>query len=301
MLFFAPTLYSIRVLLYPRWSTPSVSRSYGWHLWLFRALTIHLAYPDSVPKGGWEPEDVKLETAASREALEEGPTLCSFHRHLTSWWSSSHCSLHVNQMLALPPLHALCIPFYSANSWSTRNNHTICDYNTDPGDNVSFLRTRRCWSGTRLVRTPWTQARMGWLRRSSPKTRMEKRVGSRSQVIVTRQSIGTHSGTTEDVENFLQGFRVLMHLASFNRQCVVAFFIAGFTRFFFPLAFTGEEWISEIPPCEVNPCCLTLFDSPLIVQNKLANVTSAESSSIPTDLFSFPLLLYPRFLSKPAR
>ena len=25
-----------------------------------------------VPKGGWEPSDVKLEAAASREALEEG-------------------------------------------------------------------------------------------------------------------------------------------------------------------------------------------------------------------------------------
>lgn len=35
--------------------------------------------PDSwvLPKGGWEPSDVQLEAAASREALEEGPTLCS--------------------------------------------------------------------------------------------------------------------------------------------------------------------------------------------------------------------------------
>lgn len=31
-----------------------------------------------VPKGGWEPSDVQLEAAASREALEEGPTLSSF-------------------------------------------------------------------------------------------------------------------------------------------------------------------------------------------------------------------------------
>ncbi|KAG6919180.1 hypothetical protein DXG01_008478 [Tephrocybe rancida] len=32
--------------------------------------------PDSwvLPKGGWEPSDVQLEAAASREALEEGPT-----------------------------------------------------------------------------------------------------------------------------------------------------------------------------------------------------------------------------------
>ena len=34
----------------------------------------------TVPKGGWEPSDRVLEAAASREALEEGPTLCSsFH------------------------------------------------------------------------------------------------------------------------------------------------------------------------------------------------------------------------------
>jgi hypothetical protein len=30
-----------------------------------------------VPKGGWEPSDVQLEAAASREALEEGPTRSS--------------------------------------------------------------------------------------------------------------------------------------------------------------------------------------------------------------------------------
>ena len=34
----------------------------------------------TVPKGGWEPSDIVLEAAASIEALEEGPTLCSsFH------------------------------------------------------------------------------------------------------------------------------------------------------------------------------------------------------------------------------
>ena len=31
--------------------------------------------PHPVPKGGWEPSDVELEAAASREALEEGPNL----------------------------------------------------------------------------------------------------------------------------------------------------------------------------------------------------------------------------------
>ena len=31
-----------------------------------------------MPKGGWEPSDVELEAAASREALEEGPNLYSF-------------------------------------------------------------------------------------------------------------------------------------------------------------------------------------------------------------------------------
>ena len=37
-----------------------------------------------VPKGGWEPSDVQLEDAASREALEEGLTLYSFYRlHVT--------------------------------------------------------------------------------------------------------------------------------------------------------------------------------------------------------------------------
>lgn len=37
-----------------------------------------------VPKGGWEPSDVQLEAAASREALEEGPPRCSSLRHLIS-------------------------------------------------------------------------------------------------------------------------------------------------------------------------------------------------------------------------
>lgn len=37
-----------------------------------------------VPKGGWEPSDRALEAAASREALEEGPTLCSSFRLRTS-------------------------------------------------------------------------------------------------------------------------------------------------------------------------------------------------------------------------
>jgi hypothetical protein len=37
-----------------------------------------------VPKGGWEPSDVQLEAAASREALEEGPPRCSSVRHLIS-------------------------------------------------------------------------------------------------------------------------------------------------------------------------------------------------------------------------
>jgi hypothetical protein len=36
-----------------------------------------------VPKGGWEPSDVQLEAAASREALEEGPT-CSSLRVIIS-------------------------------------------------------------------------------------------------------------------------------------------------------------------------------------------------------------------------
>ena len=38
----------------------------------------------AVPKGGWEPSDRVLEAAASREALEEGPTLCSSFRLPTS-------------------------------------------------------------------------------------------------------------------------------------------------------------------------------------------------------------------------
>lgn len=38
----------------------------------------------TVPKGGWEPSDRVLEAAASREALEEGPTLCSSFRLPTS-------------------------------------------------------------------------------------------------------------------------------------------------------------------------------------------------------------------------
>jgi len=37
-----------------------------------------------LPKGGWEPTDVILEAAASREALEEGLTLCPSIRHLIS-------------------------------------------------------------------------------------------------------------------------------------------------------------------------------------------------------------------------
>ena len=47
-----------------------------------RYLARAIAYV--VPKGGWEPSDVQLEAAASREALEEGPTPCSSLRHLTS-------------------------------------------------------------------------------------------------------------------------------------------------------------------------------------------------------------------------
>ncbi|KAF8627070.1 hypothetical protein AX17_006409 [Amanita inopinata Kibby_2008] len=37
-----------------------------------------------LPKGGWEQSDGQLEAAASREALEEGPTICSSLRLLTS-------------------------------------------------------------------------------------------------------------------------------------------------------------------------------------------------------------------------
>ncbi|KAG6332991.1 hypothetical protein ID866_6096 [Astraeus odoratus] len=37
-----------------------------------------------LPKGGWESTDVVLEAAASREALEEGLTLCPSTRHLIS-------------------------------------------------------------------------------------------------------------------------------------------------------------------------------------------------------------------------
>lgn len=37
-----------------------------------------------LPKGGYEVTDVVLEAAASREALEEGLTLCPSTRHLIS-------------------------------------------------------------------------------------------------------------------------------------------------------------------------------------------------------------------------
>ena len=39
--------------------------------------------PSPVPKGGWEQSDLKLEDAASREALEEGPTLYPLRTRIT--------------------------------------------------------------------------------------------------------------------------------------------------------------------------------------------------------------------------
>lgn len=53
---------------------------FSWLLPLPSQLTGHF----QVPKGGWEPTDVILEAAASREALEEGLTLCPSIRHLIS-------------------------------------------------------------------------------------------------------------------------------------------------------------------------------------------------------------------------
>ena len=52
-----------------------------------------------VPKGGWEPSDVELEAAASREALEEGPNLYSF-------------SVSSFPDYGLPPSPPLCHPFF---------------------------------------------------------------------------------------------------------------------------------------------------------------------------------------------
>lgn len=52
----------------------------------FNAHSTILMMPTNVvPKGGWEPSDGVLEAAASREALEEGPTLypSSVHRPLS--------------------------------------------------------------------------------------------------------------------------------------------------------------------------------------------------------------------------
>lgn len=39
------------------------------------AFHVHVHRVRLVPKGGWESSDGMLEAAASREALEEGPTL----------------------------------------------------------------------------------------------------------------------------------------------------------------------------------------------------------------------------------
>ena len=67
-----------KVLLVTSRKQPSswVCESYPSYFLVFNPiLTLY-----TVPKGGWEPSDRVLEAAASREALEEGPTLCSSFR-----------------------------------------------------------------------------------------------------------------------------------------------------------------------------------------------------------------------------
>lgn len=62
-----------------------VCKSYVRASILYRSVQCHLNtvtkffffFACLVPKGGWEPSDVQLEAAASREALEEGPTRSS--------------------------------------------------------------------------------------------------------------------------------------------------------------------------------------------------------------------------------
>jgi diphosphoinositol-polyphosphate diphosphatase len=76
----------------------------------------------TVPKGGWEPSDRVLEAAASREALEEGPTLCSSFRLPTSWLSSP------SLFTTCPPLH---IARLSSNSGCTRYYYKIRHHNID--------------------------------------------------------------------------------------------------------------------------------------------------------------------------
>lgn len=72
-----------------------------------------------VPKGGWEPTDVQLEDAASREAFEEGPTPCSSLRHLTSWY--------------IPPISSLTIPHNASPPFSPTSSPPCTFANKKPG------------------------------------------------------------------------------------------------------------------------------------------------------------------------
>ena len=82
----------------------------------------------TVPKGGWEPSDRHLEAAASREALEEGPTFVP---------------LFVSPPPDFLPSSSLLLPCpcgrLSSNSGCTRYYHAVCHHDIDSLSNVSFL------------------------------------------------------------------------------------------------------------------------------------------------------------------
>ena len=92
----------------------------------FYYITLYLILSSlhAVPKGGWEPSDVELESAASREALEEGPNLYHF--------SSSHFLTMVYPFSS----HSTTI---SLNSWCTRYHYTICGHNINTFNHGTFL------------------------------------------------------------------------------------------------------------------------------------------------------------------
>lgn len=62
------TFVVCRTNISPSWSPFFPSR--------LECSSAHYVFIPIVPKGGWESSDVTLERAASREALEEGLTLC---------------------------------------------------------------------------------------------------------------------------------------------------------------------------------------------------------------------------------
>lgn len=113
-----------------------------------------------MPKGGWEPSDVQLEAAASREAFEEGPPRFPFT-------SSRKLLILFRLCLCLPcllrPLVQLCailsmLPHINSNSGCTRTYQPLFGHDTDAIVNVSLLRDGHCWTRAGLAREEGTES-----------------------------------------------------------------------------------------------------------------------------------------------